>query len=617
MISEIGLTEEEKDSGLVARERRNLEFESFVPGDILKVNLDELLKVKDEKDIKEAFAIRSEDPNGIELHDLARQTQNSMESFIKKNSSLALDPRFCDKYNYRVSSFYKNLHDYEKERVYLSKIHDRENPFYKEKIAENLIRTEDSAKEGLATLEQLGNEEGILYMAAYWRAKKEYKKARSLLEDYYKKTGPSQNINSCIITDCIMQTGEIHKAIHLLRESFFFCRMSDETALLLSVLYYFESLKNKRLLEKSGFWAKTAFSLNNSSQYALSMVVRLYQERESEYVKEQCNKYLKLPSNQKERNKFYPRAILIKAKSFYIQKKYADCIEVLQELTGNEKYSASAWNNIAICNEAGKQWERALKNLTKAVQKAETDNHNRPQIYANYINLLSALGKWNEAVNFFESSELNSLPSSKAQYLDYFSPYIKSLFNVGQNQKASELLWNCFNNSVIPEVKNCAAVDIIRDSYINLSINSPTVAEACKFLMQNTVKGKQRKQQNLNDAVFTILERGEEVSENLFKSFVSSIGKDPYSHATFGLYLFRVKDDPARGAEYYTKAMQFSDSDTLYEELRLKCRYEIALNYIKHGMERDAKKELEGIIKKCPEEFFWYKKAAQKILAEF
>ena len=62
-------------------------------------------------------------------------------------------------------------------------------------------------------------------------------------------------------------------------------------------------------------------------------------------------------------------------------------------------------------------------------------------------------------------------------------------------------------------------------------------------------------------------ERAEKIPEKLFNLFISNIGCDPFSTATYGLYLFRVKNDATRGADYYTKAMKLAKNNDLYQEL--------------------------------------------------
>jgi hypothetical protein len=72
-------------------------------------------------------------------------------------------------------------------------------------------------------------------------------------------------------------------------------------------------LEKAHFLKKSGRWAKTAFSINNANHYALSMFVRLYQEECPEYIGNSVSLYLQVPSRAK--SPFYPRAVLLKAKT--------------------------------------------------------------------------------------------------------------------------------------------------------------------------------------------------------------------------------------------------------------------------------------------------------------
>jgi hypothetical protein len=60
--------------------------------------------------------------------------------------------------------------------------------------------------------------------------------------------------------------------------------------------------------------------------------------------------------------------------------------------------------------------------------------------------------------------------------------------------------------------------------------------------------------------------------------------------------------------------MRLCKDDVLYEELRFKCKLEIALYYKRHDMTREAQKEAEEIIKKCPKSLIWYAEEAEQIL---
>jgi len=112
-------------------------------------------------------------------------------------------------------------------------------------------------------------------------------------------------------------------------------------------------------------------------------------------------------------------------------------------------------------------------------------------------------------------------------------------------------------------------------------------------------------------------ERAEKIPEKLFNLFISNIGCDPFSTATYGLYLFRVKNDATRGADYYTKAMKLAKNNDLYQELFSNAGRNLPFIIVEIKCKKEAKDEAQQIIKKCPATLPWYKNTAKKILAEF
>lgn len=614
------LESEEKEittENLLSMPKRSLVFSNLLTDSKVKFEISKFDALKDIGDAKSLFDIEKRRDNPIE-ENIYRQTEKSLETFIKKNSELAGDTRFCDTYNYRVSTFYKLLGDFPKEREYLFKITDKENEFYSQKINENLLRTENTEQDALKFLESTDTEEATIYVAAFYKKKGEYEKAKNHLLSFYEKHGPTFQVNNMIAADCIIRTFEYERAVSYLKESFFHCRYNSDTALMLSVLYRILSIKNRRLTEKSKRWAKTAFSLDSSSEYALTMIAKLFIDENPVYTESAIEKYLKRPSS-KEKH-FYERALLLKGKCRYTNKKYSDCISVLQEMTGSERYKHAAWNNLALCNMAIGKSDLALKNIERAVKiiKETNDEMAKEKIYPNYLNILTENSKYKEACDFVESEAggiENLIPKTRSQYLDIISPYIKSLFSLGRLEESLVLLTRIFSNAEDYLVKNCAAIDIIRFCLITDNFQTE-ICEMTKDALVANYEADTSLFQNLNDIVFACLEMNAEIPRDILNVFLNNVSRNEFFLATYGLYQFKIKNDCERGVEYYSKAMSRTKDDFIYEELKIKCRTELAKFYLKNGETKKAQIEAHGIIKKCPPRLFWYANEAQKILKE-
>lgn len=603
---------------LLSMPKRHLRFSNLVEDSELEFDLSRLGSLEKIEDTKPLFKMREKNDSPIELGNIYKQTKKSLETFIRKNSELANDTRFCDTYNYRVSTFYKLLGDFQNEREYLLKITDKENEFYSQKINENLLRTKDTEQDALKVLESKDTEEAAVYVAAFYKGKGEHEKAKNHLLEFHKKHGVAFQVNNILAADCITRTFEYGKAISYLKESFFHCRYNSDTALMLSLLYRILSMKDSRLIKKSRRWAKIAFSLDTSSEYALTMIVNLFIDENPLYTESAIDKYLARRSSKAK--SFYERALILKGKCRYINKKYSDCIDVLQGMTASEKYKCAVWNNLALCNEATGKIGIALKNIERAVKIAKESNDEmaKEKIYPNYLNILTENSKYKEACDFVES-EIggieNMVPETRAQYLGIISPYIKSLFSLGRLEKQFALLTKIFNEAKDYLVKNCAAIDIIRFCLITDNFQSEICEKAKDALIKN-YEADSSLFQNLNDIVFACLEMNDEIPQNILRDFLKNVSRDEFFLATYGLYQFKIKNEGERGVEYYSKAMSRTKDDFIYEELKIKCRTELAKYYLKNGEEKKAQTEAQGIIKKCPPRLFWYANEAQKILTE-
>jgi Tfp pilus assembly protein PilF len=600
---------EEEERSIVSAEKRHLNFDGLLSGSVVSFNLDKIDGIKKLDDAPSLFSVQ-EAGKEKELN-LYTQTKNSLESFVAENSDLAQDNRFCDTYNYRVSSFYRSLGDYQNEREFLTRIRNTANPFYREKIAENQLRTRDTAEEGLKTLDGFETEDSALYRAAYYYDENDYDKSLSILRAYHDAKGCTCSVNGAIAGICITSLHDYRAALHYLRESFYVCRESSETALMISVLYRLLCIGNFRLLEKSRIWAQTAFALDSSDKYALSMIVHLFIKNRPAYVESKIDTYLERPSAQK--SKFYTRARILKAQCRFVIGKYGDALATLQELTGTEEYAGAVWNNIALCNLKIGSQERALRNMAKALEKSVQKN-DREQVAENYIRMLADAQRYREASDLYEKTGFTTCPRTRDEYLDRFSVYLRTLKNQSRMKEYAELLQNVFENAESPAVKNCAAIDTIRFCYISGTISGTVCRKTADFIVEQCLNG-QSLAENLNDAVFVLLEQNRNIPAPLLARFTNYIRKDPYYAATWGLYQFRVKNNAGKGAEYYSAAMQLAKDSALYEELTYKCHYELARNYLQNGNTRAAGKEVEALIKKCPDSLFWYRTAAQRLTA--
>lgn len=62
---------------------------------------------------------------------------------------------------------------------------------------------------------------------------------------------------------------------------------------------------------------------------------------------------------------------------YFEQARFADCLEVLQEICTQDYFSAGIWSNIALCNIRMNKSERALKNAEKSYLKLKATDGKR------------------------------------------------------------------------------------------------------------------------------------------------------------------------------------------------------------------------------------------------
>lgn len=114
-----------------------------------------------------------------------------------------------------------------------------------------------------------------------------------------------------------------------------------------------------------------------------------------------------------------------------------------------------------------------------------------------------------------------------------------------------------------------------------------------------------------------LIETGGNLDGGILDIFLSNVTANCYLCATFGLYQARIKNNAEKCAHYYNKATElvtaadFECRSNLAEELRLKRDLELFRLYEKFGSPREAERIKARIIKKCPEELWFYREAVR------
>ena len=114
-----------------------------------------------------------------------------------------------------------------------------------------------------------------------------------------------------------------------------------------------------------------------------------------------------------------------------------------------------------------------------------------------------------------------------------------------------------------------------------------------------------------------LIETGGNLDGGILDIFLSNVTANCYLCATFGLYQARIKNNAEKCAHYYNKATElvtaadFECRSNLAEELHLKCDLELFRLYEKFGSPREAERRKARIIKKCPEELWFYREAVR------
>lgn len=174
------------------------------------------------------------------------------------------------------------------------------------------------------------------------------------------------------------------------------------------------------------------------------------------------------------------------------------------------------------------------------------------------------------------------------------------------------------------EVKVCILNTKIR-LFADVSYN-PAVLMECSFELEKLFYEYRKTHDDLplffNNLVYSRLEGGGILDGKILDIFLSNVTANCYMCATFGLYQARVRNNAEKCAIYYDKAVElatkddFEDRSNLAEELRLKRDLELFRLYKKFGNTREAERIKARIIKKCPEELWFYREAVRGRIAK-
>lgn len=184
---------------------------------------------------------------------------------------------------------------------------------------------------------------------------------------------------------------DLRKAVHTFRYIFYNIENTSDVALMLAYLYraLLDQEKSKKtkcaLYKKTVFWLKNAACLNPASKQVADFFYKTAFKTETEYFARFMEKFVNFPSSKKDKEYFID-SMNILGNCYFGQNRFADCLEVLQEICGQDYFFAGIWSNIALCNIRMNKSDRAIKNAEKSYLKLkETDGkrlkHNVSSIY--------------------------------------------------------------------------------------------------------------------------------------------------------------------------------------------------------------------------------------------
>ena len=625
-------TETNTELSLAQKTVSNIKIETLLPEITLTLSLEDFT------DFSKAAKLEVRKSTAVIFKE---KIENQIAEFENDNSSLAQNERYSDTYYYRLSVYYKLLGDFENERKCLEKINSKSNAFFEEQktksllvaeAAKNLSRTENASQSILKS----ESAETVRSLSCVLLAAGDYSGANKMIESFLEKQDEDEEENYELLCQyglTFVLLNDLRKAVHTFRYVFYNIESTSDVALMLAYLYRAllnqEKPKKRKcaLYKKTVFWLKNAACLNPSSKQVADFFYKTAFKTETEYFTRFMERFVKFPSTKKDREYFID-SMNILGNCYFEQERFADCLEVLQEICVQDYFSAGIWSNIALCNIRMNKNERALKNAEKSYLKLkETDGkrlkHNVSSIY---MDLLCKARKYDAALKVFEEKfGAVFVPSNKKEFLDVCDLFLRILIEKKEFARAAEyadFLWQCTKSAQteeMAEVKVCILNTKIR-LFADISYN-PEILMECSVELEKLFYGYRKTHDDLplffNNLVYSRLEAGGNIDGKILDIFLSNVTANCYMCATFGLYQARIKNNAEKCARYYDKSVElatkddFEDRANLAEELRLKRDLELFRLYEKSGNQREAERIKARIIKKCPEELWFYREAVR------
>lgn len=625
-------TEPNTELSLAQKTVSNIKIETLLPEITLTLSLEDFT------DFSKAAKLEVRKSTAVIFKE---KIENQIAEFEKDNSSLAQNERYSDTYYYRLSAYYKLLGDFENERKCLEKIQSNANIFFEEQKAKNRLAAQSiknlyGTKKVSPDILKPKTAETVRIISCVQLAAGDYIGANKMIESFL----DGQNDESEENYELLCQYGltfvlldDLCKAVHTFRYVFYNIENTSDVALMLAYLYRALLLQEKTkkrkcaLYKKTVFWLKNAACLNPASKQVADFFYKTAFNTETEYFTRFMERFVKFASTKKDKE-YFVDSMNILGNCYFEQNQFADCIEVLQEICTQDYFSAGIWSNIALCNIRMNKSDRAIKNAEKSYLKLkETDGkrlkHNVSSIY---MDLLCKAKKYDAALKVFEEKfGVTFVPSNKKEFLDVCDLFLRILIEKKEFSHAAEyaeFLWQCTSNAdteEMAEVKVCILNTKIR-LFADISYN-PEILLDCSFELEKLFYEYRKTHKDLplffNNLVYSRLEGGGNLDGGILDIFLSNVTANCYLCATFGLYQARIKNNAEKCAHYYNKATElvtaadFECRSNLAEELHLKCDLELFRLYEKFGSPREAERIKARIIKKCPEELWFYREAVR------
>lgn len=619
-------TETDTELSLAQKSISNIKIETLLPEITLTLSLEDFT------DFSKAAKLEVRKSTAVIFKE---KIENQIAEFKNDNSSLAQNERYSDTYYYRLSAYYKLLGDFESERKCLEKIQSKSNAFFEEQKTK--IRL--AAKYIKNTSPDILNPETaetVRSLSCVQLAAGDYIGANKMIESFLE----NQNDNTEENYELLCQYGltfvllnDLRKAVHTFRYVFYNIENTSDVALMLAYLYRAltgqEKSKKRKcaLYKKTVFWLKNAASLNPASKQVADFFYNTAFKTETEYFTCFMERFVKFASTRKDKE-YFVDSMNILGNCYFEQNRFADCLEVLQEICAQDYFSAGIWSNIALCNIRMNKSDRALKNAEKSYLKLKATDGKRLKhnVSSIYMDLLCKAKKYDAALKVFEEKfGATFVPANKKEFLDVCDLFLRILIEKKEFAHAAvyaDFLWQCTKSAQtkeMAEVKVCILNIKIR-LFADVSYN-PAVLMECSFELEKLFYEYRKTHDDLplffNNLVYSRLEGGGILDGKILDIFLSNVTANCYMCATFGLYQARVRNNAEKCALYYDKAVElatkddFEDRSNLAEELRLKRDLELFRLYKKLRNSREAERLKARIIKKCPEELWFYREAVR------